>query len=166
MPFILRSIRFNYCRNLFESPDVCVNQPSLLGETSCIIEGRDKPSVGTNREGKGKKNTLRLTGRQNQERESEKKMNLRMSSYFTALSHIFHPGADFVVACAVAAAALAAAVVVVVVLVWVCMGKCVPTLIRWLIRLPVRQASTALRGCLSEVRVRASAAAQLFIVLT
>ncbi len=40
------------------------------------------------------------------------------------------------------------------------------SLIRWLIKLPVRQASAAPRGCLSEVRVRATVAAQLFIVLT
>lgn len=44
--------------------------------------------------------------------------------------------------------------------------KSVPTLIRWLIKLPARGVSAALRGCFTEVRVRVSAAAQLFIVLT
>ncbi len=96
-------------------------------------------------------------------RERERKKDvLRMSSYFTALSPHSPPGGRLCcsVCCAVVvAAALAASVVVVVVLVWVNEGKSVPTLIRWLIRLPVRQASAALRGCLSEVRVRASAAA-------
>lgn len=111
------------------------------------------------------------TGREAEtERQSEEKMNLRMSSYFSVLSPHFPLGGTLCcsVCCAVAVAAVAelAAAVVVVVSVWVYTGKSVPTLIRWLIRLQVREASAAQRGSLSEVRVRTSAATQLFIVLT
>lgn len=117
--------------------------------------------------------TLRERARE-RERERGEKMHLRMSSYFSVLSPHFLPGGrlccSMCCSCSSSSGSSSSVscsgIVIVAVLVWVWTGKSVPTLIRWLIRLPVRQASTALRGCLSEVRVRTSAAIQLFIVLT
>lgn len=154
---------------------ICVNQPILLGETSCIIEARNKHSEGTNKGGKENERKIfpewQEGKKRERSRERQEKMNLRMSSYFSVLSPHFLPGGRLCCSmCCSCSSGSSSSVscsgIVVVVLVWVWTGKSVPTLIRWLIRLPVRQASTALRGCLSEVRVQASAAIQLFIVLT